>query len=443
MTTPLYNPTTGIGTDPNVTVNDLYQTGSGVGSGLTSSLQYLADGKGNTAPIQFSTTTVNIISLQYNGNSISISGALSFIGAYSFAATLTANTAVTFPVSGVLATLGGTETFTNKTLTSPTITGGTFFGTSAFGAVTASSINGVTIVGSTGASMVIAATNSLAKTYNFQTSDTVFFASTFQTAAPLTFAGAFGTTITSTATCNSTLPAGTHSLAPLDSPIFVGSNGNKVLQVVDVASATDYIEVIAGVANSASIQLLSSNTNGSYTVLAKGTGGVVIGSSGATTVPTAWVVGSNNITHSVPTLTSTRTVTWPDTNVKIASQAASIISLSGVTTFAAGTTYYLGNGAQAPSLVVFASLPFACVLSNAYIGTATAPGAGHTAVMTIYKNGSSTSLTATLSNTSTTASDTTHTVTCAAGDYIAAQIVMGAGAGNSGWIGVTLQCTAI
>lgn len=39
----------------------------------------------------------------------------------------------------------------------------------------------------------------------------------------LTTSGAFGTTLTVTAATNSTLPAGTHSLAPLDSPSFTGT----------------------------------------------------------------------------------------------------------------------------------------------------------------------------------------------------------------------------
>jgi len=46
---------------------------------------------------------------------------LTFTGNYSLGLTLTANTAVTMPESGTLATLAGTETLTNKTVTSPTI----------------------------------------------------------------------------------------------------------------------------------------------------------------------------------------------------------------------------------------------------------------------------------------------------------------------------------
>ena len=57
-----------------------------------------------------------------NGSStITIGGNLSTIGAHNTALTTTANTTLTLPVTGTLATLAGTETFTNKTLTSPVI----------------------------------------------------------------------------------------------------------------------------------------------------------------------------------------------------------------------------------------------------------------------------------------------------------------------------------
>jgi hypothetical protein len=42
-------------------------------------------------------------------------------GNFAYTRTLTANTNVTFPTTGTLATVGGTETLTNKTLTTPTI----------------------------------------------------------------------------------------------------------------------------------------------------------------------------------------------------------------------------------------------------------------------------------------------------------------------------------
>jgi len=43
-------------------------------------------------------------------------------GNFAYTRTLTATTNVTFPTTGTLSTLAGTETFTNKTLTNPTVT---------------------------------------------------------------------------------------------------------------------------------------------------------------------------------------------------------------------------------------------------------------------------------------------------------------------------------
>lgn len=50
------------------------------------------------------------------GGNFTAGGAITFSGAYSFTGTLSNNTAVTFPVSGTLASLAGTETLTNKTI---------------------------------------------------------------------------------------------------------------------------------------------------------------------------------------------------------------------------------------------------------------------------------------------------------------------------------------
>ena len=55
------------------------------------------------------------------GKTITLGGNLTTSGAHSTALTTTANTTLTLPVTGTLATLAGTETFTNKTLTSPVI----------------------------------------------------------------------------------------------------------------------------------------------------------------------------------------------------------------------------------------------------------------------------------------------------------------------------------
>ncbi len=54
-------------------------------------------------------------------NTITVAGNLSHAGAFTQTFTATANTAVTLPTTGTLATLAGTETLSNKTLTTPNI----------------------------------------------------------------------------------------------------------------------------------------------------------------------------------------------------------------------------------------------------------------------------------------------------------------------------------
>ena len=89
-----------------------------VGQATITTLGTIATGtwQGSVIGATYGGTGVN------NGSStITLGGSLSTIGAYTIALTATANTTLTLPVTGTLATLAGTETFTNKTLTAPVI----------------------------------------------------------------------------------------------------------------------------------------------------------------------------------------------------------------------------------------------------------------------------------------------------------------------------------
>jgi hypothetical protein len=63
-----------------------------------------------------------------SGKTITLGGSLSTIGAYTVALTATANTTLTLPVTGTLATLAGTEALSNKTITASSFSGTTIAG---------------------------------------------------------------------------------------------------------------------------------------------------------------------------------------------------------------------------------------------------------------------------------------------------------------------------
>lgn len=71
-----------------------------------------------------SLTPTNALGVAYGGTGVANNAAMTVTGSGNFAytRTLTGITNVTMPTTGTLATLAGTETFTNKTLTNPTIT---------------------------------------------------------------------------------------------------------------------------------------------------------------------------------------------------------------------------------------------------------------------------------------------------------------------------------
>lgn len=88
-----------------------------------STAQVYAAGTGLTLSGQtFSLTSPVATSLGGTGVANNAASTITISGAFASTFTITGVTAVTFPTTGTLATLAGTETFTNKTLTNPTVT---------------------------------------------------------------------------------------------------------------------------------------------------------------------------------------------------------------------------------------------------------------------------------------------------------------------------------
>ncbi len=107
----------------------------------------LTAGRALTFNVNDAARTINL------GGNVTTAGAFTTSGAFGLTLTATALTNVTLPTTGTLATLAGTETFTNKTLTSPTVSGGTINNaviggtTPAAGTFTALTANGNVILG--------------------------------------------------------------------------------------------------------------------------------------------------------------------------------------------------------------------------------------------------------------------------------------------------------
>jgi hypothetical protein len=88
-------------------------------------------------------TSVNKLAIIADGGSLNTSGA------YGITLTSTATTSVTLPTSGTLATLAGTESFTNKTITNPTVT---------------NYLESVVTIGNSGTSQTLSLTNGTVQT---------------------------------------------------------------------------------------------------------------------------------------------------------------------------------------------------------------------------------------------------------------------------------------
>jgi hypothetical protein len=220
-----------VGTTNRITVNanDIDIASTYVGQASITTLGTISTGvwQGSVIGSTYGGTGVN------NGSStLTLGGNVTHSGAYTQTFTATANTNVTLPTTGTLATLAGTETFTNKTLTSPTINGGTHTGITSLG---------IRSTGTGAFDLTIANSENLTagRTLTVKVNDaarTVDLAGNLTLAGAFATSGAYSTTLTVTANTNVTLPisgtlatlAGTETLT--NKTMSTGStwNGNVI-----------------------------------------------------------------------------------------------------------------------------------------------------------------------------------------------------------------------
>lgn len=193
------------------------------------------------------------------GKAVSLAGSLTTVGAFASTFTMTGVTAVTFPPSGTLATLAGSETFTNKVLTAPDINGGTVdsltslsvrsTGTGAFDVTLANNEN------LTAGRMVTVKLNDASRTIDI--------AGNLTLAAGFTTAGANALTLTTTGATNVTMPTTGTLSTVAGSETFT----NKTLTAPVVNNPTGTMTLSSGVlgyatGNGGTVTQATSKSNG-------------------------------------------------------------------------------------------------------------------------------------------------------------------------------------
>ena len=134
---------------------------------------------------------------------IDLSNNLTTSGGHAVTLTTTGITGVTLPTTGTVATLAGSETFTNKTLTTPTINGGTHTAITTLGIRDTSAAYDVNVAATSSTALTAARTLTIDVT---NAARTIKLAGNLDLAANFSTVGANALTLTTTGATSITLP---------------------------------------------------------------------------------------------------------------------------------------------------------------------------------------------------------------------------------------------
>lgn len=230
--------------------------------------------------------TINTAGLYVNGVAVSTGGAPGG-----------STTQVQYNNAGAFGGISGATTNgTVMTLTAPIISGGQ---------ITGSTLLGVLSSGTGAFDLRLTNTENLTATRNLQVtlndaSRSLNMGGNITTAGAFATSGAFNMTLTATANSNATLPAGTHSIAPLDSPAFTTPS-------LGVATATSINGLIITTTTGTLTMASAKTATFSNTLTLAGTDGSTLNVGTGGTLGTAAFVNTGTSGGTVPLLNAANT----------------------------------------------------------------------------------------------------------------------------------------